>query len=803
MKNRTCIITLGLALALFGSVRANAQQKDTAPSGRFPSSSPMLEQASEALGQQRLIEAGGKYQQTIADPAAPGFVHGLAAFGQVETLLATNDIPGALKAADALAKNEQIPATYRDQARRLMTELERRQQGLPARDSNAYRTKLPTLPGNVGAVFVVSSGAEPGGDGSASKPFANLESARDAIRALKRHAGGQSPKGGVRVIIQGGVYQVDRTLNLTTEDSGTDEAPVVYQAKTGESPVFMGGVGLTRWRPITDARQRESLDPAVRDRVLETDLAALGVKDWGDATALRQRPELFCDGVPQTLARWPNEGFVKTGDALGATPVKDGGQVGAREGVFRYLEDRPSRWTNEPDIRLYGYWYWDWFEEYQTVKAIDTVTKVITLKTPYSGYGYRKGQRYRVENAFVEIDQPGEWYLDRRSGLLYWLPPEHVQPNQAQVSLSVFNGPFVAMENTEHIILLGLTFQESRGDALRIRGGGDCLVADCTVRRGGGDALVIEGGTHHLVFGCIMHTLGCGGMRVQGGDRENLVAGHHEVENCHVFDISRLKRTYAPAVLLEGCGNRVAHNLFEQMPSSAMRIEGNDHLIELNEVRHVVQESDDQGGVDIFGNPLYRGIVIRWNHWSDIGGGTACGAAGIRLDDMISGVAIHGNVFERCGAVMFGGVQIHGGKENIVDGNLFTDCFAGISFSRWDEKRWREAIRRFLPQARSVPYAKRYPDLAHLEENWNINQISRNVFAHCQSVFLRDGGVEQTALNLVLKPAVDPAILANPMTLNEDSELRQLLLEPIPVSEMGLYEHPWRAPSVESGGQAK
>ena len=61
--------------------------------------------------------------------------------------------------------------------------------------------------------------------------------------------------------------------------------------------------------------------------------------------------------------------------------------------------------------------------------------------------------------------------------------------------------------------------------------------------------------------------------------------------------------------------HRVAHNLFERMPSSAMRVNGNEHLVELNVIRNVVQESDDQGGVDMFGSPLYRGVVIRWNHW--------------------------------------------------------------------------------------------------------------------------------------------------------------------------------------------
>ena len=154
-----------------------------------------------------------------------------------------------------------------------------------------------------------------------------------------------------------------------------------------------------------------------------------------------------------------------------------------------------------------------------------------------------------------------------------------------------------------------------------------------------------------------------------------------------------------------------------------MRIEGNDHVIELNHIRNVVRESDDQGGLDMFGNPLYRGVVIRWNRWSDIRGGTQHGAAGVRLDDMISGVAVYGNLFERCGAVHFGGVQIHGGKENLIEGNLFVDCLAGLSFSRWGQSRWLEAIERFLPQAGEPAYASRYPELADLKSHADVNII--------------------------------------------------------------------------------
>jgi hypothetical protein len=280
-------------------------------------------------------------------------------------------------------------------------------------------------------------------------------------------------------------------------------------------------------------------------------------------------------------------------------------------------------------------------------------------------------------------------------------------------------------------------------------------------------------------------------MRVNGGDRRTLTAGNHVVENCTVSDISRIKRTYAPSVHLDGCGNRVAHNFFERIPSSAMRIEGNDHLIELNRISHVVQESDDQGGIDMFGNPLYRGVVIRWNHWSDITGGTECGAAGIRLDDMISGIVVHGNVFERCGAVQFGGVQIHGGKENLVDGNAFIDCFAAFSFSRWDDSRWLKSIEPFLEQAAGETYSSRYPELARIKSEANVNFLSRNVAFRCKNLLLRDGGVQRVALletseteTALEELAADPP---------RDSRLKRVLWEAIPVPDIGPYTHPLKA----------
>jgi hypothetical protein len=755
------------------------------------SSYPAIGVAARAFAEGSLDVANQKFETIYQNASAPSFARGLALFGLAEIALTRMDTAAAIEAWKRLAADKNLLWFHRDTALRRITETKRLQKGLPARDPVSYRAQLPVLP-VPGKVFYIAPTGSDTGDGSKKKPFRTLQRARNAVRSLKQSQSGELPGGGIKIIIGGGIYSWAQTLRLTYEDSGTASKPIVYQVEPGQTAVFSGGKRITTWRPISNAKLRDNLDVFIRDRVLETDLKSMGIDDLGDATALRRCPELFVDGKPQTLARWPNEGFVKTGAILGKDTFKVWNRIeGCRDGKFVYVENRPSHWIDEHDVRLYGYWFWDWFEEFQKVVSIDPDAKTFTLSKPYSRYGYRKDQRYYALNIFRELDAEGEWYLDRRTATAYWLAPEGIDVSKAETVLSVFDQPFITMTDVEHVIISGLTIQEGRGNGIHISGGTDCLVDNCTIQQLGGDAIIIEGGQHHGIFGCIMHTLGCGGMRVTGGDRQTLTPARHFIENCRVFDISRLKRTYAPAVRLDGCGNRIAHNLFENIPSSALRIEGNDQIIELNIIRNVVRESDDQGGLDMFGNPLYRGVVIRWNLWSDIRGGTEHGAAAVRLDDMISGVAVYGNVFERCGAVHFGGVQIHGGKENLVEGNLFIDCLAGLSFSRWGEKRWLKSIERFLPQAGKPPYSSRYPELADLKLDADVNFICRNVIARCDNVFLRDGQIQKTALNFVTKQPlekVEVQIAPQSRSLGNEKLFKQFLFEPIPINEMGLYE---------------
>jgi hypothetical protein len=641
--------------------------------------------------------------------------------------------------------------------------------------------------------FYVSADGSDCNPGTQEAPFFSLEKAKEAVRLARR----DNPGKAVTVFIKGGIYNLEKPLVLTSEDSGSENAPVVYKAAEGEEPVFTGSRELTTWQLLTNDEKLELIPADVRDKIYVTDIKAAGVSDFGDPTEDGKRPELFCNGELQTLARWPNEGFIKAGLVRGKTELPETyiKKRGTREGVFEYLDNRQNRWAGEADARLGGYWYWDWSDEFQKVEKVEPVSKTFYLGEPFHTYGYKDSLRYFGLNLFCETDSPGEWYLDRTDGLLYWFPPAGIDPNQAKVTLSVFSAPFmVEMKNCSNVTLQGLTFHESRGSAVLIQGGENCLISDCRFERFGKDGIHIEEGTGHGISGCLLRTFGFGGIKLKGGDRKTLAPANHFVENTVVDNFSLFKRTYEPAVYAEGCGIRISNNRFSNSSSSAMRLEGNDITVEYNEISHVVNESDDQGGVDMWYNPSYRGVVIRYNRWSDISGGTRHGAAGVRLDDMISGVTIFGNIFERCGAIHFGGVQIHGGKDNLVENNLFYNCLAAVSFSHWAEERWLQQLDSPVIQKkiygdvdiRSDLYQSRYPELKNIRTGININTIKNNLVVDCPHLLLKDNG-SQVAEN-------NTSIVSEGKTVEEicsPEVLKNYGLQTIPIQKIGPNGNRW------------
>jgi len=394
---------------------------------------------------------------------------------------------------------------------------------------------------------------------------------------------------------------------------------------------------------------------------------------------------------------------------------------------------------------------------------------------------------------------PGEWYLERTTGRLYLYPP--VDLRTATIEIGMLSQPMVTMANVRHVWFEGLVFDLGRYNGIVATDCTDCLLAGCTITRFAGNGVMIHGGKRNTLLGCNLGYFGRRGTEIIGGDRKTLTPGGHVVENCTIHDFGRIDRTYTPAIQLEGVGNRVAHNLMYNGPSSAMRIEGNDHLIEFNEVYDMVQESDDQGAMELFGNPTYRGVIFRYNYLHDIGkagGKTVHGQAALRFDDAISGMLVYGNVFCRGANGHFGAVQMNSGRDNLIDNNLFIDCKQGIS-GGWNPGNsvWR-MLRSGKKRAdffTNALYLQRYPELATMLKSPGINHVWRNVFYRCGRVATTTSHLDLFENGVFTDQ--DPGFVDaehGDYRLRPNAPLFAMVgFKPIPFREIGPYPSPLRA----------
>ncbi|MGO9115569.1 MAG: right-handed parallel beta-helix repeat-containing protein [Thermoguttaceae bacterium] len=636
--------------------------------------------------------------------------------------------------------------------------------------------------------------------GTQEKPFATLERAREQVRKLK--AAGSLPADGVTIVAAGGVYELKQPLALTAEDSGDQGAVIVFKARPGQTVRVVGGRRVTGWKPVSDSTVLARLETTARTHVVKADLRALGITDFGAMSGGFGQSggpglELFFNDQPMTLARWPNAGFIKITDVLGPTPVDVRGTKGAQEGVFVFEGDRPLRWVGESDAWVLGYWFWDWAEQRHKIASIDPVRKTIAVARPYHSYGYRKGQWFYGFNILAELDTPGEWYLDREKGILYFWPPTPIASGTAVVSTLP---SLVTMKGTSHTEFRGFTFEAARGTGIVIEGGARIRLLGCTLRNLGGGAVQVSGGRGHRVVGCDISATGDGGISLDGGDRRTLTPGGHVADNNHIHHWSRWNRMYRPGIVLSGVGQTASHNLIEFSPHTAIGFGGNDHVIEYNEIHHVCMEANDAGALYAGRNWTMRGTVVRFNYLHDITGFEGRGCVGVYLDDQYSGTEVRGNVFARVSRA----AMIGGGRDCKIENNIFVDCTPATHVDArglgWAADGF-DGLRNGLKEVPYTvpPWSTRYPRLVSILNDEPMapkgNLIARNI-----CVGGRWGDFEERAKPLVTfqdnlleqdPHFVDPA--HGNFQLQNDSPAWKLGFVRIPIEKIGVYPSDDRA----------
>lgn len=699
-------------------------------------------------------------------------------------------------------------------------------------------TCLFSLPGHAAEVYVALHGSDTN-SGTRARPFATLERARDAVRQLRRD--GQLGRGPVTIWLGGGDYLRTNALELTAADSGTPEVPVIWRAHKNEPVRLLGGCKLSGFGPVTDPAVLARLPEPARGGVVQVSLASLGVTDFGTMSSRGfGRPlspahcELFFGGRPTTLARWPNEGewerIAGYPDA-GARKDEHGGNLGRLEDGFNYSGDRPRGWRDTSDLWVHGYWAWDWANSYERVASMDLDRRLVKTAAPHGLYGFRKGQRFYFLNLLEELDRPGEWFLDRKAGILYFWPPNSGAGQDAsapETLLSLLGGPLLKLTEVSHVTFGGLVLEATRGSAVQIHGGTSNRIAGCLIRNIGNYGVTITGGKGHGVLSCDIFDTGDGGVSMDGGDRQTLRPGGHFVENCHFARQGRWSKCYVPAVLMGGVGQRASHNLIHDHPHCAILFNGNDHLIEFNEIHHIALETGDVGAIYTGRDYTYRGNRIRHNFIHDTGG-VGMGSMGVYMDDCVSGTEIFGNIFYKVQRAAFLG----GGRDHQVRNNIFVDCNYAVELDGRGMDAspvWHDMVdqtmRQRLAEVPPALYRDRYPALKTLDRYYGPpggpaisgaafkgvppenNVVARNVcvgkwlkeYWHASpGTLVLENNLTNAAASFV-RPPGEPA-QAKDFALGRDSTAPELGFEPIPLAQIGLCHDDLRAalPSKNAG----
>lgn len=551
-------------------------------------------------------------------------------------------------------------------------------------------------------------------------PFKTLERAKQAIKALKQKGAFKDP---VTVHISAGHYYLDQPLRFDMLDSGFPDRPIRWQGESGGKVIISGGI------PVACKKLNNKLwqCPVKQIPFNKTSFDAQRIK--GKAPPF----DVFVDEQRLELARWPDQGWAHI-----KTPLDEKTQ-------FSVIEPLPAFKEDIGNARVHIFPGNDWYDQYIGVDRLDSDANAIKLSDK-SGYPLISGRRFYLQNLIAALNAPGEWFYDRQNARILLIPPQNPAPQQVVLS-SLPN--VILLDGANHLSFANLSIRHSAATAVSVKNAAHIDMEHLDIGHTGGKGVEIGGGRQVLLRNSAIHHTGAEAVHVGGGDSKTLEPCGHVIDNNHIHHMSSVILTSTPGIRLWGVGVAAKHNLLEQGAGSAILIEGNDHLIEKNELHHFCLQASDCGAIYSGRRWQWRGNVIRHNYIHDIPGyglesvdlanntvtyRSPRDARGVYLDDGASGFEIDGNIFENIGRI---GLSIGGGRDNKIHNNYFkTAGYAIMVDDRWPDYNWNQN-QKFLTESpyQSPIWRAKYPELAAPMRNYKWpegNRIERNIIISTQ-----------------------------------------------------------------------
>jgi len=283
--------------------------------------------------------------------------------------------------------------------------------------------------------------------GTATRPIRTLEKAVVLARAAKLKATGDTT-----IALAGGVYHLERPLILTPDDSGANGHYLVMSAEPGQQPVVSGGAQITGWKLYDQAKNIWTATVPKKftaSRQLYID-GVRASRTRGRAPVALKMTDVGYTAADATLAGWKNASQIEF--------VYTGGNA-----VWSEKNEGNGSWTEPrcPVAKIQGTAITMaqpcWVNSTKRI-MLPSGIRTANLVGPMS---VGKEPAY-IENAFELLGTPGQFYIDRPSATVYYVPRKGEDLAKADVELAgletLVEMPGTAANPVHNIVFDGLQF---------------------------------------------------------------------------------------------------------------------------------------------------------------------------------------------------------------------------------------------------------------------------------------------------------------------------------------------------------
>ena len=553
-----------------------------------------------------------------------------------------------------------------------------------------------------GQKIFVSAVGDDSGDGSEEEPLKTLEKAIDVANEMREDSDKL-----IEILLREGTYSVTNTIKII--NSQKDDSLLKISAYQDEKVTINAGVDI----PLSAMSIADSdftnaiIDKPNAGSILQYNLKDAQIEDLGEISLRghlisdekEAQAELSLNGEVQKLAGWPN------GEYTGLIKPTDSNEYGKRtkSGIangcsFQVNYDRPSQWSKPEQAWLSGTIGPNYEFDYYPVSRFDSEEKRVYLSRGALEKYYTEPY-YRFENVPEELDEPGEYYIDRQSGMLYFYPPEDAPKDSVltitmstptlDVSGKAPNSMF-RIENSKNIVFENLIFKGGRGSAITGKNNSNIQFINCEINSFGENGIRFDASTDIKISDCKIHDVGQDGILfVSCGNYKTLSPSNIVVSNNDIYNFARLERSYKTGIDFgyRCVGATAANNHIHNGPHAGMIFYGVNNDIYGNEFDNLVTEFSDMDALYCNNSnyPWERGNKIHNNYFHDIGKSSMNGrhqinVRAIRTDNRGCGLNIYENLFYNIGDGGNGngnngiGAITAEGTRNRIFNNLFVDC---------------------------------------------------------------------------------------------------------------------------------